>query len=109
MGNNKLVAITLDKPRNLLFNMGAMSAYESQTGKSFLKIGETLSNLMVKDLQVLLWAGLLHEDKNLKLDMVGDMIGNISIINAVTSKIMEALTINNSDGDESKNAASPQS
>lgn len=82
-----LVSIELDKKRNLLLDLNAMVNFEEATGKNILQ-GASLDNLSAKDLRALLWACLLHEDKDLTLEQVGEMIhgGNMeSIANKLTS------------------------
>lgn len=93
MSNKKYVEITLDKPRRLLLDMNAMAAFEKATEKNFFKFAANISEMSVTDLRAFLWACLLHDDKTLTLEVVGDIIGfaNIDEINA---KLAEAMTAN---------------
>ena len=83
-----LIPIELDKKRNLMLDLNAMVNFEEATGKNVLQ-GDSLNNLSAKDLRALLWACLLHEDKDLTLEQVGGMIhsGNME---AVANKLTAA-------------------
>ena len=67
-----VVKITLDKERNLYFNLNSLEIIEDLTGKSISEIGTEVN---MKFLKVLVYAGLVHEDKTLTVEAVGDMIG----------------------------------
>jgi hypothetical protein len=85
----KPIKVKLDKERNLLLDMNAMSDFEDLTGKSFLK-GFDLNNLKIKDVRALLWAGLHQEDKTLTPEAVGAMLG-VSNIKDVMQAIYKAI------------------
>ena len=70
--NKKMVKIVLDKERNLYFNLNSLEIIEDLTGKSIDKITE---NMNMKSLKAIVFAGLVHEDKSLTVEAVGDMIG----------------------------------
>jgi hypothetical protein len=77
----KSVMIQLDKIRNLRYGMNALVTIEELTGKSITKID--LSDISMKDLRTILFAGLYHEDKELTPEKVGNLIdehGNLSEI-----------------------------
>lgn len=80
------IKIKLDKERTILFNLNAMAEFEEVTGKSFFS-EQDLDNLTAKDVRAMLWTGLKHEDPDLTLEDVGEMIhvGNMA-------EIMEGLT-----------------
>ena len=89
--NAKYIEIELDKPRNLLFDLNAMAAYEKETGKNFLDLpGEKVSATL---LRVVLWAGLIHEDKTLTLEKVGAMMDAENMV-TIQKKIVEATVAN---------------
>ncbi|AMU86679.1 hypothetical protein [Dehalococcoides mccartyi] len=67
----KNIPITLDKVRNLRLDLNAMVLFEEATGKSVFKIGADMS---ARDIRALLWACLRHEDKNLTVEAVGQMV-----------------------------------
>lgn len=83
----KIVPIELDKVRHLYFNLNSLELIENLTGKSISEIGESMD---FKTLKILVYAGLQWEDKELTLDMVGDIIG-FKEIEGVSQAIGEAL------------------
>ena len=91
----KLVTVDLDKPRHLRMTLGAMIAYEQATGKSLLK-GFNLKKMTLREVSVLFWACLLHEDRKLPLDTflweimdVGNL-SKMSMMKAVADCINES-------------------
>ncbi|MCK9583183.1 MAG: hypothetical protein M0Q46_06205 [Endomicrobiales bacterium] len=87
----KCIDIELDKPRKLLYNLNAMAAYEEKTGKNFLDLpSEKISATL---LRVVLWTGLIHEDKKLTLEQVGDMLDSENMLE-IQKKIVEAASAN---------------
>ena len=82
----KLVPIKLDKVRHLYYNLNALEIIEDLTGKPIDQVGESVN---MKTLKVLVYAGLIFEDKNITLEEVGDMIG-FEDIEAVSNAIGEA-------------------
>ncbi len=83
-----VVEITLDKPRHLKYDFNAIRAIERETGKNLLK-DNIWRDLSGTNLLIMVWAGLLHEDKNLKLEDVGAMF-DLSHGSMVTGKVLEA-------------------
>ena len=81
-----MVKITLDKERNLYFNLNSLEIIEELTGKSIDKITE---NMNMKSLKAIVYAGLVHEDKSLTVEAVGEMIG-FNDISRVSEAIGEA-------------------
>lgn len=104
---NPLVPIQLDKPRHLKLSLNAMIKFQEETGKS-LKDG-TLEDVTLEDLRALLWACLLHEDKTLTLDEVGEMVDmtTIFLIEASLNAAMEAADTEVSDSDPLPSAEKP--
>lgn len=88
-----LIPVVLDKKRNLLLNGNVMVKFEEATGRNLFQV-DSLNNLSSKDFRALLWVCLLHEDKKLTLDQVGDMInpGNIEDIANKLSEVWEVAT-----------------
>lgn len=82
----KMVKINLDKERHLYFNLNSLEVIENITGNSIDKLQEDMN---MKTLKAIVYAGLLHEDKSLTLDEVGDMIG-FEDIEEVSKAIGEA-------------------
>jgi len=96
----KVIPIELDKVRNLLIDFNALSLIEEKTGLNTLS--ESMwSSLNATNMKIFLWACLVHEDDDLKLDDVGRMIhiGNVKYIN---DKLTDAykLISPEDDGDE---------
>lgn len=87
MTNKKLVAIELGgKVRHLYYNLNSLEIIEDLTGKTFDEITQKVT---MKTLKILVYAGLKFEDKKIKLDEVGDMIG-FEDIERVSNAIGEA-------------------
>lgn len=91
------IVINLDKPRKLVFDLNAMSAYEEATGKSAFEIGEAVT---ASSIRALLWACFIHEDESLTLKDVGKLIhaGNMQ---EITQKINSAVKTSTQTGEES--------
>lgn len=73
----KKIPIVLDKPRNLLFNLNAMSLIEENTGLSVL--GGNFYPRSAGQIRGVLYSLLKHEDPELTIDAVGDMLGMANI------------------------------
>ena len=67
--------IKLDKERTLRYRMKALSLVEEHFGKPLAQID--FNNLFIKDAAYLLWAGLVHEDKDLTFDQLFDILDSI--------------------------------
>lgn len=87
--SKKMVTINLDKERHLYFTLNSLELIEDMTGTSVDKIGE---NMNMKTLKALVFAGLVHEDKDLTVDEVGEMIG-VDKIEEVSKAIGEAFKV----------------
>ena len=77
MPDKKYVEVELDKKRKLLIDLNAMCAFEEQTGKKFLDVADSLSKgdfPAMTDFRALFWSALIHEDPELTVDKVGEMI-----------------------------------
>jgi hypothetical protein len=115
----KSIPIQLDKKRNLRFDTNAVCMLEEELDISFFKIIELFgvsfddvdvatdivekgpkalspklainmaSRIKLKNLRMLLWVGLLHEDKDLTLERVGELMDGIDSI-VLIQKILEA-------------------
>lgn len=82
----KMVKIELDKERNLYFTLNSLEIIEELTGKTIDKLSEGMTVSMLK---AIVYAGLVHEDKSLTVDAVGEMIG-FEDIERVSEAIGEA-------------------
>jgi len=89
--NKKFVPIILDKARNVYFNWNAFCKMEEKMNCGSVEILEKLSGSVgIRDLTIFLWGGLIHEDKSLSLDDVGEML-NFDDIEEYGKKISEAI------------------
>ena len=74
---NPRVPIMLDKERHLLLTFRGMISFQQVTGKD-LRDGKVISDMAkgasLEDMEALLWACLLHEDRELTLEDVGHLI-----------------------------------
>ena len=86
----KGVTIILDRPRTLRYGLNALAKVEDITGKNIM--GLDLNNVSIKDLLAIIYAGLYHEDKELTVEKVGDLIDEHSNITEVAEKLGEAFT-----------------
>lgn len=87
----KGITIELDKPRMLRYGMNALAKIEDITKKSIVSID--LNNIGIRDLLAIIYAGLYHEDKNLTVEKVGDLVDEYSDMNSVAEKVGEAFTL----------------
>ena len=86
----KMVKIELDKERNLYFTLNSLEIIEELTGKTMDKLSDGISVSMLK---AVVYAGLVHEDKSLTVDAVGEMIGfeDVPNITEALGKAFEGL------------------
>jgi len=70
--------IQLDKSRNFKYGMKAISLIEKKLKKPISKID--MDNLTMEDIAMLMWAGLVHEDKDLTPEKVMDLVDEYSDI-----------------------------
>lgn len=82
----RMVKINLDKERNLYFTLNSLEIIEELTGKTIDKLSEGMTISMLK---AVVYAGLVHEDKELTVDAVGEMIG-FEDIEMISNAIGEA-------------------
>jgi len=80
-----LIKLKLDKVRHLRLDLNAMVAYERVSGKKIESFGLDSS---MEEVLYLLWACLLHEDKELTVEEVGSTVhaGNLKEIDASLSQ-----------------------
>lgn len=99
--------IELDKVRNLKYGMKAIDLIEKKFGCPIMAI-EGIENgmLTMEEYATLIWAGLVHEDKDLTPDKVMDLIDEYSSLTKVTHDMWKALNemfAADEGGDEEKN------
>ena len=81
--------IQLDKTRNLRYGMKALSMAEDIMGKPIMTLD--LNQVTIKDVSTLLWCGLVHEDKELTVDRVMDLLDECEDFQDVFAKVGKAL------------------
>lgn len=64
--------IELDRPRTVKFDVNAIAELEDALGKPISQLNET--NVGIREIRAMVWAGLLHENPKLTLREVGEMI-----------------------------------
>lgn len=86
------VKIMLDRERTLVLDLNSMVSYEEVTGKNLFNEGFESVNASAKDMRVMLWACLLHDDPSLTLEQVGSII-SIDNMSKVASRLNEAFEV----------------
>lgn len=81
-------SLELDKTRNLRYGMKALSLIEQKLNKPIMNMD--FDSLSVTDIAVIIWAGLVHEDKELTVDRVMDLVDEHSTIPEVSMAVMKA-------------------
>src|SRR5690554_1729697 len=85
-----MVEIELDKKRNLRYTMNALAEIEDKLGVGLADIGNM--EMTVKNVRVVLWSGLIHEDPELTEIEVGNMV-DMDNFQMVQEKIAEAFAV----------------
>lgn len=84
-----LATVKLDKERHLKLNLNSMIRFKEVTGKDMIK-DFNLEQLESRDILALLWACLIHEDKTLTMEQVGDLI-SLQDLPAISEALTKAL------------------
>jgi hypothetical protein len=92
-----MVKVQLDKMRNLRYTMNALAEIEDQLGVPLSEMGEI--KMTIKNVRVILWSGLIHEDPELTQEEVGNMV-DLENMQDVQEKIAEAFAM----ADKGKNS-----
>ena len=100
--NMSYVEIKLDKTRNLKYGMRAIDRIEKKLKKKISKID--MDDLSMEETATFIWAGLVHEDRNLTPEKVMDLVDEYSNLQEVSLKLAEAINLAFSNGDQGKNA-----
>lgn len=82
------VVIELDKHRNLRYGYKALIEIEEMLGSNLSSID--MNKLTLKDMAIILYCGLKHEDKTLTAEKLIDIIDEHGEIEEVANKIAEA-------------------
>lgn len=88
----------------LKYTLWAFCKLDELTGKNPL-VGSSWSNITPKDILYLLWAGLLHEKKNLTAEELGEKI-SLQDIAEIGPKIQVALGIATPNSEDEKKTQS---
>jgi len=84
-----VITIKLDKERHLKFGLKALKSIEKASGQSALS-GEFWSVPTATNFSILLWAGLLHEDPELTIEQVDELVDNYSSLDVLYTSIAQA-------------------
>lgn len=83
--------IELDKSRNLKYGMRAIDLIEKKFKKPVMKIeGMQDGSLTMDEYAILIWAGLVHEDRNLTPSKVMDLVDEYSSLKIITNEMWKA-------------------
>ncbi|MGG3561651.1 hypothetical protein ABES03_08605 [Neobacillus rhizosphaerae] len=84
------VKIELDKARHLRYTMNALAEIEDQLGVPLAELQNV--KMTMKNVRVILWAGLIHEDKELTQEDVGEMV-DLGNMEYVQERVAEAFAM----------------
>lgn len=84
------VKVELDKERTLRYTMNALAEIEDALGVPLAEL-QTVKMTM-KNIRVILWAGLIHEDEDLTQLEVGNMV-DLNNMEEVQTKVAEAFAM----------------
>lgn len=87
----KGIVVNLDKPRLLRYGMNALALIEDLTGRPISQMD--MNNIGIRDLRIIIYAGLSHEDKGITIEQVGDIIDEYSSMSDIAEKVGEAFTL----------------
>jgi len=93
--------VELDKVRNFRYGMKAISIIEKKFKKPIAKVD--FDNLTMEDTATIIWAGLVHEDKNLTPHRVMDLIDEKGNLQEVMKAMSEAMSAAFGGKEEGKN------
>lgn len=87
------VPIKLDKTRNFKYGYRGLDLIETELGEVVNKIFEKASKgeLTIRETFTVIWAGLVHEDKELTVEKVMDLVDEFSDLDEVTNAMAKAL------------------
>ena len=86
MEAKKIEIKCLDKPRNLVMNLNALAEAGEVTGRNYFAIDKS-DRYTPSDIRALLWAGLKHEDPNLKLEDVGRLVASENMLPTIETLV----------------------
>lgn len=95
--------IKLDKVRNLRYGMRALDLIEKKFGGPIMaKEGMMTGVLTMEEYATIIWAGLVHEDKDLTPEKVMDLIDEHSSLKEITSEMWDAFNAAYGEEEESE-------
>ena len=93
--------VELDKVRNFRYGMKAISTIEKKFKKPISKVD--FENMTMEETATIIWAGLVHEDKNLTVEKVMDLIDEKGNLQQVMQVMSEAMSVAFGGKEEEKN------
>ena len=85
----RTVAITLDQPRALKYDLNAFALLRERHGINLFKPDpERLEDPVA--VRAMLWAGLVHEDPSLTVEQVGSWV-DLSNVRQISDKVADAM------------------
>lgn len=85
------VDVEFDKPRRLYFNLRALKALDRAMGEVGIgRVMELLRALNFQTLERVLWAGLLHEEPNLTVNLVAKRLEALTDEGRSTAELFAA-------------------
>lgn len=85
-----MIPIELDKHRNLRFTLNSMAEVESRLGVKAQNLDKI--EMGFTEARLMLWAALIHEDPDLTIEEVGNMV-DFSNFQYVQEKVAEAYAV----------------
>lgn len=100
-----MIAVKLDKARNLLFGFEALRLFKANYGKSLLKIDFSKEDDIEDIFPLIIYCGLKHEDNDLTVEKTVELIDEYLGIRGTLELLPKILKELNLKGeDEQKNA-----
>ena len=100
--NNDLVAIKLDKLRTVKLTNRAMKTLEKTLKCSISELLKRLDNLSMDEMTTIIYAGLVHEDKDLTFAKVEELLDECCTLGSMLKVIVEAFKVAMGSEDEEK-------
>lgn len=91
-----------DTPHNLRLTNAAVKLIEEKSSKPITELG---NNTTLNDITIMIWACLIHEDPELKIEHIAGLIGPANM-EYVIGQLTQTITIHGIEA-EGKNPASP--
>jgi hypothetical protein len=69
------IPIDLDRSRSVKIDYGALRQIQTMLGKPIGRVFRDMQELSLEDIEIVLWQGLRHEDRQLKRDDMARLLG----------------------------------